>query len=154
MDFHSVNPIKIDFDSDTIYYENFEFKNIDKVAEYTVFSSINLPLINDVNKGIVEIYISLPIENENEIDGYYLLDSLDLSKNESYGQYYYDFITKTITKSKGYLTNGVNFPVESFSLKVIFANLGESRTNYEVIKNYQNMKEFFGECEVSSFCFS
>ena len=153
VDNHSINPTKIDFKNDVIYYDNFNFKNIDKVAEYTVFSDKNIPGVEGTKNGNINLFISIPVHGEKNIDGYYKLGEYNLSNNKLINNYYYDFINKEISISNGFKVNGLNFPVESFNLKVIFSDLGVSKSNFEVVKTYKNNQKFFGECEVSSFCF-
>ena len=118
-----------------------------------MFSSIIMPNLTGIKSGNIKVYISLPVEGKEEEDGYYQLDASFDEEGIHLNDYYYDFIDKKIKNSSGSLVKGVNFPVESFSLKVIFDDLGDSFSNFEVIKNYKNTEEFFGECEVSSFCF-
>ena len=149
----SINPIKIDYKNDVMYYENFEFENIEKVAEYTVLSSRNIPNLKGIKKGNVEVYVDIPIRGQESDNNYYLLSSTFDENGIHIKDYYYDYRNNELCLDNGFKVNEVNFPVESFSLKIKFTDLGESRSNFEIVREYKNTKKVFGECEVSSFCF-
>lgn len=150
---HSINPIKINYLTDTIFYEEFNFQNINKVAEYSLFSNIFLLSEDTIKSGNAKVYISLPVEGEREENNFYKLDAEFKDGKLLIKNCYYDFINRTINYEKGFKVNSINFPVPSFTLKIILDNLGSSLSTYELVQNYSNTKSFFGECEVSSFCF-
>ncbi len=153
IDNHSINPVKISFENDIIFYEDFNFKNIEKIVKYSLLSSIFLPELEGQKNGNVRVYISLPIEDVKEEDNYYLLDTSFKDGKISIKDIFYDFKNHRITYTEGLKIDNINLPVPGFTLKIVFENLGDSNSNYEIVQEYKNTKEFFGECEVAVFCF-